>query len=184
MAKPTANKSANSSVDKSTGNLKIFGLLNVASSMLSLGALGTLFAGTYDLGFIDLTHILSNFAAPALLVLIASSLLVLFSSSKISTQTASKSKNELVEFQSRLKSDIAAVEEKVKRYLGDGYDQLKAENDQYKKQIEEVKDQRRQNLEEEIETLKTSNAELHDRISNMAKNSDESTVFDDRQVAA
>lgn len=184
MAKNTTKKPAGTSSEKATGKSKIFGLLSTSSSILNLGAISILFAGLYDFGYIDLTHTLSKFAVPALLVLILSSLLGVFASSKINNQAASNNEKELAGFQSRLKTDIATVEEKVSRYLGDGYEQLKAENDEFKRQIEEAKEQRQQNLEEEIEVLKTKNEELHDQIGKMAKSTNESSIYDDRLDAA
>lgn len=184
MAKNAIKKPADTSSEKSTGGSKIFGLLSTSSSILKLGAMSILFAGLFDLGIIDLTQSVSKFAAPALLALILSSLLGIIASSKINNQAASNFEKKLASFQTRLKLDIAAVEEKVNHYLGDGYEQLKAENDEYKKLIEEGKEQKHQNLEQEIEALKTTNAELHDRISRMADSSNEPTVFDAKLDAA
>lgn len=184
MAKNALKKPAGTSSEKVAGESKVFGLLSTSSSILNLGAIGILFVGLYDLGFIDLTPSISKFAAPTLLVLIMSSLLGIFASSKINNQAASNGEKKLADFQSRLKTDIATVEENVNRYLGEGYEQLKAENDEYKKQIEEVKEQRHQSLEKEIEALKTKNTELHDRIGKMAKSSNDSALYDDRLDAA
>ena len=186
MAKKPADKDAQKEKKPSKGPM-IMGLVGAICGGLSLIATIILFAGLYDLGFIDLTHTLEAFAGPALLLLIIANALGPFASSK---SAAGAKAAALVEAQT-MKADtdekIAAVEQKVETYLGDNYNSLREENENMKGEFEKIETAERQKVEEErvkideeIIKLRATNADLQEQLTKNAQLIAEQTAAADQ----
>ncbi|MFK5978492.1 MAG: hypothetical protein QM488_06365 [Rhizobiaceae bacterium] len=189
MAKKAADKDAPK--EKSSKGPMIMGLLGSICSGLSLIAIITLFAGLYDLGFIDLTHTLEAFAAPALLVLIVASILGPFASSKAAASAKAAALVDAQAIKAETDEKIAAVSQKIETYLGENYNSLREENENMKGEFEKIETAERQKIEDdrlkiddELVKLRATNADLQEQLNKNAQLIAEQTAAADQLAGA
>lgn len=175
MAKKPADKDASKEKTPSKGPM-IMGLVGAICAGLGLIATVILFAGLYDLGFIDLTHALEAFAGPALLILIIANALGPFAASKAIAGAKAAALVEAQTMKAETDEKIAAVEQKVETYLGDNYNSLREENENMKGEFEKIETAERQKVEEErvqideeLAKLRTTNVELQEQLNKNAQ---------------
>ena len=190
MAKKPADKDAPKDQAPSKAPM-IMGLLGAICAGLSLIATVTLFAGLYDLGFMDLTHSLEPMAGPALLILLIANGLGPFASSKAAASAKASAVLEAQAMKATTDEKIAAVEQKVETYLGENYNSLREENDNMKGQFEKIETAERQKIEEErlqideeIVKLRATNAELQEQLNKNAQLIAEQTAAADQLAGA
>ncbi len=166
-------------------------LLKIAGYILCGLAAVVLFGSLYDLGFIDLRFELRDYALVAFAALIAGFGLAAFSGSGVEraerSRLAQQIENitgEVAEKNAGLETSIsmriAAVEEKVQTFLGDEYERIKAENEEFRKEIEQHRFAEMTRTNTEIEQLRERNEMLQEKINKWAINSVDSAVMNER----
>jgi len=189
MAKKPDHKGAPK--EKSGKGAMIMGLLSTICVALGLIATVILFAGLYDLGFIDLTHMLEPFAGPALLILILANALGPLAKSKAIAASAASAVAEEDDAKNGIALKIAEVEKKIETYLGENYNSLKTENENMKGEFEKIEvaerkkvEEEREKIDNELEKLRAQNIELQEQLNKNAQLINEQTMASEQLSAA
>lgn len=190
MAKaPLKNdKKAKSSAKDPLGTMR---LVRLAGLVLSILAGVVLFAALFDLGFIDLRFELRDFALVALAVMLAGVVAIAYSGPRITAGAIAVIREELeaargeiaaqnAAMEEKVEAQVAAADHKVEKFLGAEYERLKAENEAFRKEIEQQRSVEMSRTSAEIEQLRQRNEMLQEKISKWAIDSVDSVVMHDR----
>ena len=179
MAKKPTDKTA----DKSSagGMMKI---VQMAGFGLGVVALMVMAAGMADLGFIDLTHSLGIAVVPALVFVILSLAMYAYANAQIHAAKFAAAQTALDEASAQLEQRISALEIRIDGHIGSEYEALKAENEELKGQLDEIRKAEDEKIGSEIEQLRQKNEELQDKISTWAVSSIDAAISEDRQRQA
>ncbi len=145
---------------------KLMTLLWKISFVLFLIAIVCLFAGIYDLGFINLTPVLSKYAAIFLGIKILTGLSGAFAISQISSTNKEISKQNSELLSKKMEEKIAVVEGKVEEFLGENYKKLNEENSNLKVEFDQIKENANNKIIAEIQELRNENADLRKKLDN------------------
>lgn len=171
--------------------LGIMRLVRLSGLVLSILAGVVLLAALFDLGFIDLRFELRNFALVALAAMLAGIVAVAYSGSRIAAGMIAGIRAELeaargeiaaqnAAMEEKIGAQVATAEQKVEKFLGAEYERLKAENEAFRKEIEQQRSNEFSRTSAEIEQLRQRNEMLQEKISKWAIDSVESVVMHDR----
>lgn len=184
----------------------IMGLLRVSGFALSILSAAFLCVSLLDMGFIDLRPKLHGFSGPAAGALLVFVMLSAFAGSRVAaSERAARDaqiealKGELAE---RLAADldtkvgglgsvgaevtqkVAVLDEKIEKFLGAEFERLTAENEGYRKEIDQSRVDEISKASEEIEALRAKNQELQEKISKWAVESVDSKIGQEKLHAA
>ncbi len=171
--------------------LGIMRLMRISAFASSILAGVVLFAAIFDLGFADLRFELREFALVALAVMLAGVVAVAYSGSRIAAGEIARIREELelakgeiaaqnAALEEKIGARVAAADQKVEKFLGAEYERLKAENQEYRKEIEQQRTVEFSRTSAEIEQLRQRNEMLQEKISKWAIDSVDSVVMNDR----
>lgn len=190
MAKaPLKNdKKAKSSAKDPLGTMR---MVRLAGLVLSILAGVVLFSALFDLGFIDLRFELRDFALVALAVMLAGVVAIAYSGPRITAGAIAAIREELeaargeiaaqnAAMEEKVGAQVAAADQKVEKFLGAEYERLKAENEAFRKEIEQQRSVEMSRTSAEIEQLRQRNEMLQEKISKWAIDSVDSVVMHDR----
>ena len=192
--------------EKAANGPGIMGLLRTAGFALSMATALFLCISLLDMGFVDLRpqlHDFSGAAAGALLVFV---MLSAFAGSR--SRAAERSardaqidalKDELAgklmaDLETRaatieareaeVKAKVAAVDEKIDKFLGAAFERLTTENESFRKEIDQNRIDEVSKASEEVEALRAKNQELQDKINKWAVESVDSRIGQEKLHAA
>lgn len=175
MANPV-NKAQQTSAPKAGKGPMIMGLCRTLSFSASVLALVVLFSGVYDLGFIDLTQHIGKFSAPLIFLLILSIAAGAHAGSRVTAFQTSIGEKKFAATKEAIDQRIGQLEKKVDGFFSEEISRIKAENDNFRKFIEDQRDEEKKRALEEAEALKSVNRELQEKINRWAIDSIDGTM--------
>ena len=192
--------------EKAANGPGIMGLLRVAGFGLSMATAVFLCVSLLDMGFVDLRpqlHDFSGAAAGALLVFV---MLSAFAGSRTAAaERAARDaqiealKGELAEklaadldakvgslgsVEGEVRQRMASIDEKIEKFLGAEFERLTAENEGYRKEIDQSRIDEISKASEEVEALRAKNQELQEKINKWAVESVDSRLGQEKLHAA
>jgi len=179
MAKKPTEKAADKS--GAGGMMKI---VQMAGFGLGVVAVMVMVAGMADLGFIDLTHTLEMAVVPMLVLVVLSMAMYAYANGQIHAAKFATARTALDEASAQLEQRISALEIRIENHIGSAYEALKAENDELKGQLDDIRKSEDAKIGSEIEQLRQKNEELQEKISTWAVNSIDAAISEDRQRQA
>lgn len=179
MAKKPADKTADKS--NAGGTMKI---VQMAGFGLGVIAVMVMVAGMADLGFADLTHSLGMAVVPMLVLVILSMAMYAYANAQIHAAKFAAAQTALDEASAQIEQRISALEIRIDSHIGSEYEALKAENEELKGQLDEIRKAEDEKIGSEIEQLRQKNEELQDKISTWAVSSIDAAISEDRQSQA
>lgn len=178
MAKPPAKTQG--AAKKDTGGVGIMGLLRVVGFALTLVAVVLLVGGMHDLLVVDLTPFLAPAILPALVMILAGASLMLVGGNKIAAVDRQAAEDRATAVRAEVEERLAAVEARIDAFIAEEHKRLKAENDQYRKEVELHRAAEAKKVAEELHALREQNFDLQDQIKKWAVNSVESAIANGR----
>jgi hypothetical protein len=195
MAKPAPRDDKKKAGTATSG---IGGLLPMIGFALAALAACLLAAATLDLKFVDMRPVLHGLEPVFALLLIGSSSLCFFASSKVSANMHKATPDALAALRGEVEAMLAAhkaaaeeaaatlrsqtavtlkdVSQKVETFIGGEHVRLKEENDRLRGHLEGLQRQDAEKIAGEMELLRQKNAELEERITLWAVGSIDSRI--------
>lgn len=184
----------------------LMGLVRLAGFALSIVSALVLSISLLDMGFIDLRPTLHAFSGAAAGALIFFTLLTGFAGSRVAAAKHAALDAQIValkgELEGQLNAELQAkaealgsseaevmrkltdVEQRVEKFLGAEYERLVAENEDYRKEIDQSRVDEVSKASEEVEALRAKNQELQEKINKWAVESVDSKLSQEKLHAA